>query len=123
MLRGFPLFQTGENPGVSAMLSDLKPAQKINVTIKSVPRRQDARQTIARLMRQDDEIKAALRRTQSHRRRVTVVKTRAGRPWSNRLRRTLIAKVEAGNSWTMPYFPHLANDLNSVADYLEIKSA
>lgn len=105
------------------MLADLKPAQKISVTIKSVPRRQDARQTIERLMRQDDEIKAGLRRTQRHRRKVTVVSIRAGRPWSNRLRRTLVAKVEVGANWTMPYFPQLAKDLENVADYLDIKPA
>lgn len=105
------------------MLENIKPAQTITVTIKAVPGRRDARQTIARLMRQDDEIKAGLRRTQAYRRKNMLIRTRAGRPWTVRKRRTLVAKVEKGASWTMPYFPQLVRDIESVAQFLEIRPA
>lgn len=104
------------------MFDNLKPAQPITVTVKSVPRREDARQTIARLMRQDPEVKAGLKRTQEHRRRNTVVRSRGKRPWAVRMKRTLVARVEEGATWTMPFFPQFRNDLASVADFLEIQS-
>lgn len=105
------------------MLDSLKPAQNIQVTITKIPRRQDSRQTIARLMRLDMDLKNGLRRAQRHRRKVTIVRTRGGRPWAMRMKRTLVAKVEQGATWTMPYFPQLRSDLASVAEFLEIKPA
>lgn len=105
------------------MLENLKPSQNIQLTVKSVPRREDAQQTIARLMRQDDDIKAGLRRTQRNRERNTIVRSRGKRPWAMRIKRTLVARVEEGATWNMHYFPQLQNDLASVQQYLEIKPA
>lgn len=104
------------------MFDNLKPAQPITVTVKSVPNREDARQTIARLMRQDPEVKAGLKRTQEYRRRHTVVRSRGKRPWPMRMKRTLVARVEEGASWTMHFFPQLRDDLASVSDHIEISS-
>lgn len=104
------------------MFDNLKPAQAITVTVKSVPAREDARQTIARLMRQDPEVKGSLKRTQEHRRRNTVVRSRGKRPWAVRMKRTLVARVEKGASWKMHFFPQLRDDLASVADHLEISA-
>ncbi len=104
------------------MFDNLKPAQPITVTVKSVPRREDARQTIARLMRLDPDVKSGLKRTQEHRRRETVVRSRGKRPWPVRMKRTLVARVEEGATWSMPFFPQVQNDLASVSEFLEIKS-
>ena len=105
------------------MLENLKPSQNIQLTVTSVPRREDAQQTIARLMRQDDDIKAGLRRTQRNRERNTVVRSRGKRPWPVRIKRTMVARVEEGATWKMPYYPQLQHDLASVAKYLDIKPA
>ena len=105
------------------MLDSLTPAQNIQVTITKMPRRQDSRQTIARLMRQDDGLKAGLRRAQEHRRKMAVVRIRGGRPFKMPQKRTLVARVEEGATWTMPYFPQFRNDLASVSEFLDIKPA
>lgn len=105
------------------MLDQLQPSQALRVTVSRVPRTQDARQTIARLMRQDPEIRRALRKAQRGRRRNERVKPRAGRVPVVRPSAAKVAKVEPGASWTMSYFPQIADDLRSVSEYLEIKPA
>lgn len=105
------------------MLENLKPSQKIQVTVKQLPRREDAQQTIARLMRQDQDIKVGLKRTQRNRERNTIVRSRGKRPWAMRMKRTLVARVEEGATWNMHYFPQLRNDLASVEQFLDIKPA
>lgn len=102
------------------MLDTLKPSQTINVTVKRVPRREDARQTIERLMRQDPEIKAGLKRTQEHRRKTTVVRSRGKRPWPVRMKRTRVATLKEGATWSMPYYVQLRDDIASVQEFLEI---
>jgi len=104
------------------MVDQFQPAQPVNVTIARVPQREDARQTIRRLMRLDPDIKRALRQAQSHRRRTTRVRTRSGRPWRVRQSAAQVARVEQGASWTMPFYPQIVDDLRSVEPYLEIKA-
>jgi len=103
------------------MLDQLRPSQRVHVTINRVPRTQDAQQTIARLMRLDPEIRRLLRRAQRRRRQAKRDMPSSSLVGVIRPKATRVAKVEPGASWTMPYFPQLASDLRSVADYLEIK--
>lgn len=105
------------------MLESLTPAQPITLTLNKVPAREDARQTVERLMRQAPEIKSALKRTQEHRARVTITRSRGKRPWTMRHRRTRVAVASAGASWTMPYLPALRRDIESVAEFLTITPA
>jgi len=102
------------------VLDSLTPAQTITVTVSAPPRREDQRQTIERLMRQDPEIKAALRRTQRHRAKTNVTRSRGKRPWTNRRTRTQVARAEPGAAWTMAYLPSLRRDLESVSDFIQI---
>jgi len=105
------------------MFDSLTPAQALTLTVSVTPRREDDRQTIERLMRQDPEIKAALRRTQEHRAKTTITRSRGKRPWVNRQRRTLVARAEAGATWTMKYLPSLRRDLESVSDFITVTPA
>lgn len=101
----------------------LKPGATLRCTIERVPGRVDQQQTIARLMRQDPQIKKALRRAQRRRAEALVVRSRGGRPWADRKRAARVARVVEGASWTMPALPSLARDAASVAQFLRIEQA
>jgi len=106
---------------MATSLDSVKPGQKITLTVKSDPRREDERQTIARLMRQDPDIRRRLKGAQEHRIRTMVVRSRGKRPWLVREKSARYARAVEGASWTMVYVPHVAGDLRSVSKYLDIK--
>lgn len=99
-------------------MSDFKPGQSIRCTVKSVPGSAGGKSTILRLMRQDADMRKALRRGQKERFRKTRVYIRGGRDFYIRPTAGKIARVETGESWTMDYIPHLAGDLRSVEQHL-----
>ncbi len=103
---------------VEAMLT---PGATLRCTVERVPVREDHRQTIARLMRQDPAVQRALRRAQRRRSKDLVVRTRGGRPWANRKRAARVAQVVEGASWSMPALPALAKDAASVARFVRVE--
>lgn len=107
---------------MSTAIDSIKAGQTLTVTVTTEPRREDDRQTIARLMRQDPAIKKRLKGAQKHRLANLVVRSRGKRPWAVRRRVAKVARVEQGAVWTMPWIPNLASDLRSVEKFLEIKA-
>lgn len=105
------------------MLDTLKPDQQIQCTVVKVPRREAQRKTIARLMRQDAAIKRGLRHAHEHRLRHKEMRVWGGRDWWVRPKAARIARVEEGATWTCRFFPQLADDMKSVADFIEVKPA
>lgn len=99
----------------------MTPGQTLRLTIERIPRRAAQRKTILRLMRQDGDVKRALRRAQRERERTLVVRSRGRRPWAVRRQSSQVGRVEAGQSWTMPAVPTLQRDLDSVASFLKIE--
>lgn len=97
--------------------------QQITCTVIAAPRSKGAEDTIARLMRQDPGAKRALTKSQQERDQTLVVRNRGGRPWCKRVLASKIVRPERGESWTMPFVPHLAADMNSVAKYLKVEKA
>jgi len=99
------------------------PGATLRMTVARVPRREDQRQTIVRLMRQDPLVRKALRRAQDERKRTLVVRSRGGRPWPLRGKASKIARIEEGASWTMNALPTLQSDFASVAPFLNVEKA
>jgi len=104
------------------MLENVQPGQTIECTVTAEPRREADRKTIMRLMRQDPEIKRALRAAQEHRRRHTPTKQRGGRRWAQRERAAKVARVEQGRSWRFSYTPLLRDDLEAVSEFVDVKA-
>jgi len=108
---------------MSSAIDALKPGQTVTITVKSEPLREDVRQTIARLMRQDPDFKRRLKGAQEHRADTLVVRSRGKRPWAVRRKVAKVAQVHEGAEWSMPWIPKLAGDLRSVESYLEIRAS
>ncbi len=105
------------------MSDTFKAGQTIRCTILSDIRREDARQTVTRLMRLAPEIKKGLKKAQEHRVRTLVVRSRGKRPWEVRQRASAVAKPVKGATWTMRFFPHIAPDIASVSRYIKVEAA
>lgn len=105
------------------MLDQFKPGQTIRCTVIARPGNENRRQTIARLMRRDAQIKKGLRKAQEHRARTTRSYVRGGREWFIRQKASRLAHAEPGNSWTMPFTPELVPDLQNVAHLIKIEAA
>ncbi|MCK4873672.1 MAG: hypothetical protein KAS72_13200 [Phycisphaerales bacterium] len=107
----------------SALAPGVKAGDTIRCTVTKVPQRTDVVQTIQRLMRRDPENGRALRKSQHLRLVNLVVRTRGGRPWTERHRVGKVVRVALGEKWTMTAIPQIASDLRSVADFIEIEKA
>lgn len=105
------------------MTTNLKPGQQIRVTITAEPRRERDIDTLQRLMRMDPEAKRLLKKAQRFRMQTLVVRSRGKRPWEVRRPSAKLVRAEKGASWIMPYFPHIAPELNAVGRFLEVKPA
>lgn len=105
------------------MLDSIKPGTQIRCTVVKEPKRQDDRQTVSRLMRQDIEIKRALKHAQDHRRRTLVVRSRGKRPWEVRRKAALHAIPKQGAEWTMTHVPHFIGDFNAVSTFVKVEKA
>ncbi len=105
------------------MIDTLAPGKSIRCTITRVPVTPDANDTLLRLMREDPEIKRALRKTQRRRHQNQDIYNRGNRDWHNRPKVAKLAKVEEGASWTMTFYPQIAPDLRSVEAFMTIAAA
>lgn len=105
------------------MFEQIKPGQTIRCTVVKEPRREDARQTLSRLMRFDPAIKRKLKRAQEHRMRTLHVRSRGKRPWAVRRKSARYALPHEGASWRMPFVAHVMKDFESVSDYVKVEAA
>ncbi|MCA9278637.1 MAG: hypothetical protein H6815_10640 [Phycisphaeraceae bacterium] len=105
------------------MIDSLEAGQTIRCTIKAEPRRLASEKTIRRLMQMDPAISKGLRVSQARRRTNLHVYVRGNRDWTDREKCPNIAQVKTGESWSMVYSPLLANDLKSVASYIDVAKA
>ena len=96
--------------------------QDIVCTVTAQPKAKAAKDTIARLMRRDPSAIKAMRRAQKLRRQRMNIYTRGGRDWYSREKSSRVVRVEPGASWTMPFTPDIAPDLDSVRDWVECKA-
>lgn len=104
-------------------LDSFKAGQQVRCTVTAEPRTDDARDTIARLMRHDAAAKRGLRTTQRQRAQNMIVYNRGNRDWTDRKKCSRIVRVEVGQGWTMAYYHQIAPDLRSVGEYISIASA
>lgn len=104
------------------MFENIKPGQSITVTVTSVPRTDDRKSTIERLMRRDIAAKRGLRKSARMRRQNMIVYNRGNRDWYKRELCSKIVHLAKGASWSMLYTPDLANDFAAVSKYLSVKA-
>ena len=97
--------------------------QHIKCTVTSMPPSKGAEYTIARLMRMDPDNTRALKHSQKERDQTLIVRNRGGRPWAKRVLASKVVRPERGESWTMPFFPQIAADLNAVANCVKVEKA
>lgn len=97
--------------------------QQIKCTVVSMPPSKGAEYTIARLMRLDPENNRALKHSQKERDQNLIYRNRGGRPWAKRVIASKVVRPERGESWTMPFFPQMAGELNAVASCVKIEKA
>ncbi|GAB4547924.1 MAG: hypothetical protein Tsb0013_08120 [Phycisphaerales bacterium] len=105
------------------MFDGIAPGDTIRCTVTKEPKREDARQTVARLMRFDPEIKRALKSAQEHRMRTLWVRSRGKRPWAVRRKAARHAIPSEGATWTMPFVAHVMNDFQAVSDFVKVEKA
>lgn len=104
-------------------LDALKPGQHIRCSIAKLPRTDDQRDTLLRLMRNDPVNRRALKKSQRFRRQNMLVYNRGNRDWTSRKTVGKIVRVEPGQSWSMHFTPDLAPDFRNVEAFIEIASA
>lgn len=108
---------------MSVSIDDLKPGDQITCTVNRAIRREDDQQTVARMMRLDNDIKRKLKKAQEHRERTLVVRSRGKRPWAVRRKASKIAVPVQGASWTMTWTPLIKNDFKAVESLVDISRA
>ncbi|MEM8756583.1 MAG: hypothetical protein AAGF47_02230 [Planctomycetota bacterium] len=108
-------------PAAAAPTTAYAPGANLSLTISKVPNNKAARDTIARLMRQDPANIKALKRSQKAREEKNNFYIRGNRIWGARAKCGKIVRVAEGESWSMPFTPQLGRDLASVESFLDIK--
>ncbi len=98
------------------------PGTELTCTVTRMPNNKAARDTIARLMRQDPANAKALKRSQKAREEKNNFYIRGNRIWGARATCGKVVRVDSGESWTMTFVPQLGGDLASVERYLDVKS-
>lgn len=104
------------------MLDQLKPGQTVVCTIKARPSNAAEVKTLTRLMQMDPRVVKGLRKAQKRRRDEMKWKPRGGREWANRELVSDIVQVKVGESWSMTFVPHIASDLRSVEQWIDVKA-
>jgi len=99
-------------------LDSLKPGANVTFVVNECPRVENHIQTIERLMRQDPDLKRGLKKGHHDRMQRLIVRSRGGRPWEKRELSAKVVRCETGAKWSMTYFPQIAGDIKSVAQYL-----
>ncbi len=105
------------------MFDKFKPGQMIRCTVVKAARTDDDESTLARLMRQDPDMRRTLKSAQEYRLKTLVVRSRGKRPWAVRRPCAKYALPMQGATWTMPYTPLLAPDMRAVAQFLKVEAA
>lgn len=103
--------------------TSFKAGQNLKCTVTSMPPSKGAEYTIARLMRLDPGNARALKRSHKERDQNLIYRNRGGRPWAKRVHASKIVRPERGESWTMPFFPQMAGELNFVSGCVKIEKA
>lgn len=101
-------------------VSKLTPGKTVSFEVVKAPRTTDQKQTICRLMRQDPAIKKGLKEGQAHRMKNLYVRSRGKRPWEVRRKAAKLARADVGETWSMPWTPTLAGDLQNVAEFVRV---
>ncbi|MGA2582394.1 MAG: hypothetical protein ABSG31_03875 [Tepidisphaeraceae bacterium] len=102
------------------MALDLKPGANIRITVSKTITRAAARKTIERLFIKDKSITKPLdRRSRNF---IPLPKRRGGQIWTKRPNK-IHPSLERGASATVKTTPQSIRDLNSVADFVEVKLA
>jgi hypothetical protein len=102
----------------------IAPLKTVTFTITTLPRREQDRKTIQRLMRMQPHIQLGLRKLARRRRQHdNVTYQRAGGMWTHRAKATRLAKVEPGESFTLTITPQIIPDLRAVEKFLDAKPA
>jgi hypothetical protein len=97
--------------------------QNLKCTVVSMPPSKGAEYTIARLMRLDPDNARSLKHSHKQRDQNLIYRNRGGRPWAKRVPSSKIVRPERGESWTMPFFPQMAGELNAVSGCVKIEKA
>lgn len=113
----------GHSDRGDVMFDTIKAGETIKCMVVKSPRTADDTSTLRRLMRFDDDIKRRLKKAQESRMNNLYVRSRGKRPWEVRRKASLMANPERGATWTMRYFPHVAPDFRSVAEFIKVEKA
>lgn len=105
------------------MSTSFKPGQFIRCTVTKLPRSENGRITVERLMRMDPGVKRGLRKAHKKRQQNLNVYIRGNRDWTSRAKCGKLCRVEKGEAWTMRYDLHVANDLASLEGCLKVEAA
>lgn len=101
---------------------DLQPGKLVSVQIKSAPRSEAARKTLARLLRKDADV-ARRERARARKRPSWQTKRRGGRLWHHQMRSQPLATVSVGATYRLFASVDVIRDLQSVSRFVEVKPA
>lgn len=104
-------------------MSTPKPGQSITCTVIKTPTNKGGKVTLTRLMQMDPAIKRGLRRAHHLRQQNLNVYNRGNRDWTSRVACGKIVRPIKGQSWTMTYSVNIADELASLAKFIEFKAA
>lgn len=100
------------------MALDLKPGQSVRVTISKHINREGARKTLERLFMKDEAIAGPIEARSENFKELP--KRRGGVIWTKRPNK-VHPKLERGVAATVKVTPQAIKDLNSVAEFIEVK--
>ncbi len=104
------------------MASNAQPGQKILVTVKAAPRNEAAAKTLSRVFGRSD----GGRKLRASRKKVRTSKTwhhqRGGRPWAVRPKAPRLFQPAKGDTCEVLATTALLRDLNSVSQFVDIKT-
>jgi hypothetical protein len=102
-------------------MADVKPGQWVTITVKSQPRTEGGRKTLARLLQKDP--KARKERARLKRSRVREQHSRGGRMWNDNPPAIKVVQVKPGASSRVFASIDVLKDVASVAKYVEVAPA
>ncbi len=102
-------------------MSEIKPGQWVNITVKSEPRSEGGRKTLVRLLEKDPT--ARKERTRLKRSRPREQHSRGGRMWNDNPPAITVVAVKPGVSKRVFASLDVLKDLASIAKYVEVTPA
>src|SRR3954451_9955158 len=109
-----------KTPAASRGAIDVKPGGMLRVTISAAVTRDAARKTLERLFMRDRAVAKPMERRSRNFKELP--KRRGGQIWTKRPNK-LHPELKRGASATITTTPQAIRDLNSVASFVEVKSA